>query len=152
LPGWNHEEKTKFGGFVVTAMVEALATGPPPAILTRITGVLSTLRRLPGVEGVALARRDGVMVSAMLPQTGDSRRVASISAGLAGTAEMAAEEIGRREVSHTIVATLEGDIVVRKVGEDHALSVILRPEANLGLVLLHVGRATGELMLILKPI
>ena len=124
----------------------------PPAILQRITDVLGTLRRLPGVEGAALARRDGVMVSQLLPRSADSRRVASISAGLVGTSDLAAEEIGRREVSHTIVATLEGDIVVRKVGEDHVLNVILRPEANLGLVLLHIGRASEELKLILHPI
>ena len=123
----------------------------PSSILQQIGEVLGSLRRLPGVEGAALARRDGVMVSQLLPRTSDTRRVASISAGLVGTSDMAAEEIGRREASHTIVATLEGDIVVRKVGEEHVLTVILRPEANLGLVLLHIGRASEELKLILNP-
>ena len=123
----------------------------PSATLHRISEVLGTLKRLPGVEGAALARRDGVMVSQLLARTSDPRRVASISAGLVGTSDMAAEEIGRRETSHTIVATLEGDIVVRKVGEEHVLTVILRPEANLGLVLLHIGRASEELKLILNP-
>jgi len=123
----------------------------PTATLQRITEVLGTLKRLPGVEGAALARRDGVMVCQILPRTSDPRRVASISAGLVGTSDMAAEEIGRREASHTIVATMEGDIVARKVGEEHVLTVILRPEANLGLVLLHIGRASEELKLILNP-
>jgi len=123
----------------------------PSATLQRIGEVLGTLRRLPGVEGAAVARRDGVMVSQLLPRTSDPRRVASISAGLVGTSDMAAEEIGRREASHTIIATLEGDIVARKVGEEHVLTVILRPEANLGLVLLHIGRASEELKLILNP-
>ena len=123
----------------------------PSATLQRITEVLGTLKRLPGVEGAALARRDGVMVSQILPRTSDPRRVASISAGLVGTSDLAAEEIGRREASHTIVATVEGDIVVRKVGEEYVLTVILRPEANLGLILLHIGRASEELKLILTP-
>ena len=123
----------------------------PSATLQRIGEVLGSLRRLPGVEGAALARRDGVMVSQLLPRTSDPRRVASISAGLVGTSDMAAGEIGRREASYTIVATLEGDIVARKVGEEHVLTVILRPEANLGLVLLHIGRASEELKLILNP-
>jgi len=57
---------------------------------------------------------------------------------------MAAEEIGRREASHTIVATMEGDIVARKVGDEHVLTVILRAEANLGLVLLHIGGASED--------
>ncbi len=118
--------------------------------LGRVSQILGTLRRLPGVEGVALARRDGIMESQILPPSVDSRRVASICAGLAGTSEMAAEEVGRHEASHTIVATAEGDIVVRKVGEDHALVVILRTEANLGLVLLHIGRASEELRVIVE--
>src|SRR2546426_10024455 len=88
----------------------------PPATLQRIADVLATLRRLPGVEGAALARRDGVMVSQLLPRSSDPRRVASISAGLVGTSDMAAEEIGRRGASHTIGATLEGGIIARKVG------------------------------------
>jgi predicted regulator of Ras-like GTPase activity (Roadblock/LC7/MglB family) len=46
---------------------------------------------------------------------------------------------------------MEGDIIARKVGEEHVLTVILRPEANLGLVLLHIGRASEELKLILNP-
>src|SRR2546428_5013480 len=123
----------------------------PPETIQRISGILGTLKRLPGVDGAALARLDGAMVSQILPRTSDSRRVGSISAGLAGTSDMAAVEIGRREASHTIVATVEGDIVVRKVGEEYVLTVILRPEANLGLVLLHIGRSSEELKLILSP-
>ncbi len=118
--------------------------------LGHVSRVLGTLRRLPGVEGVGLARRDGIMMSQVLPPSVDARRVASISAGLAGTSEMAAEEVGRHEASHTIVATAEGDLVVRKVGDDHALVVILRGEANLGLILLHIGRASEELRVILE--
>jgi len=125
--------------------------GIPLETIQRIGGVLGSLKRLPGVDGAALARRDGAMVSQVLPRTSDSRRVGSISAGLAGTSDMAAQEIGRREASHTIVATVEGDIVVRKVGEEYVLTVILRPEANLGLILLHIGRASEELKLILTP-
>ncbi len=121
----------------------------PQAALARIAETLGTLRRLPGVEGAALARRDGVMVAQILPRSSDPRRVAAISAGLAGTSDMAAEEIGRQEASHTIVATAEGEIVVRKVGEEYVLTVILRPEANLGLILLHIGRASEELKLVL---
>ena len=123
-----------------------------PALLQKVAGILATFRRLPGVEGVALARQDGVMVSSILPQSWEQRRVASISAGLAVTSDMAAEEIGRREVSHTIVATLEGDIIVRKVGDEYALIVILRPEANLGMVLLHIGRASEELRVVVTPL
>src|SRR2546426_6843343 len=104
----------------------------PPATLQRITEVLGTLKRLPGVEGAALARRDGVMVSQLLPRTSDPRRVASISAGLVGTSDMAAEEIGRRGASHTNVATMEGDIVAPKVGEEHGLTLLLRPQGDLG--------------------
>ena len=122
----------------------------PQARLAKIQEILSTLRRLPGVDGAALARMDGVMVSQVLNRTVDHRRVASISAGLVGTSNLAAAEIGRREASHTIVATDEGDIVVRGVGEDFALAVILRPEANLGLVLLHIGRATEQLRTVLS--
>ena len=120
-----------------------------PQSLPRVSEILSGLRRLPGVDGAALARMDGVMVAQILNRTVDHRRVASVSAGLVQTSNMAAQEIGRREASHTIVATAEGDIVVRQVGEDFALAVILRPEANLGLVLLHIGRASEELRVVL---
>lgn len=121
----------------------------PKEKLQRVSEILNALRRLPGVDGASLARMDGIMVAQVLNRNVDHRRVASISAGLVQTANMAAEEIGRHEASHTIVATVEGDIVVRNVGEDFALAVILRPEANLGLVLLHIGRASEEMRMLL---
>src|SRR2546428_8214937 len=130
--------------FVIYRMPEAPSLlAVPSATLHRISEVLGTLKRLPGVEGAALARRDGVMVSQILPRTSDPRRVASISAGLVGTSDMAAGEIGRRGASHTIVATMEGGIVARKVGGEHVPTVIPRPGAELRLALPPIWRAAG---------
>jgi len=63
---------------------------------------------------------------------------------------MAADEMGRGEASHTIVTTVEGDFVTRKVGEDFVLTVVLRPDANLGLILLHIGRVTEQIAVVLS--
>jgi len=120
------------------------------AMRARVQGVLSSLKRLPGVEAVALARRDGILIAGLLPRTLDSAKTAAISAGLAGTADMAADEMGRGEASHTIVTTVEGDFVTRKVGEDFVLTVVLRPDANLGLILLHIGRVTEQIAVVLS--
>lgn len=115
-----------------------------------VQDVLSSLKRLPGVEAAALASRDGILVAGLFPRSLNSAKIASLSAGLVGTADMAAQEMGRLEASHTIVTTVEGDIVARKVGEDYVLTVVLRPDANLGLILLHVGRVTEQLTMLLS--
>src|SRR5256712_9654196 len=131
--------------FVIYRMPEAPSLlAVPSATLHRISEVLGTLKRLPGVEGAALARRDGVMVSQLLPRTSDPRRVASISAGLVGTSDMAAEEIGRRGAGPTIVPTLGGGIRARKVGEGPGLTVIPRPPADLGTRLPPIRPGVGE--------
>jgi len=57
---------------------------------------------------------------------------------------------GPREAGHTIATTVEGDFATRKVGEDFVLTVLLWPDANLGLILLHIGRVTEQIAVVLS--
>ena len=48
------------------------------------------------------------------------------------------------------MTTAEGDFATRKVGEDFVLTVLLWPDANLGLILLHIGRVTEQSAVVLS--
>jgi len=63
----------------------------------RVEGVLSGLKRLPGVEAVARRSRPAGWHFHLgaLPRTLGSATIAALSAGLAGTADVTADEMGR---------------------------------------------------------
>ena len=113
---------------------------------SRIQGILQDLRRIPDVLAVALARRDGILIAHALPKSMDPRRIAAMSASIDGTAEMAAQEMGQGQFFQSIVDSANGRMLATGAGEEAILITMIRTEANLGLVLLSVGRAVQAIV------
>src|SRR5947208_15332446 len=75
----------------------------------RLQTVLAELRRLPGILGVTIARRDGILIAHSLPKNMDPQKIAAMAAAIVGTSEMAAVEMG--------VGTLDTAIADTHIGE-----------------------------------
>jgi len=112
--------------------------------------ILADLRRIPDIIGATIARRDGILIAHALPKTTDPKKIAAMSAAIVGTSEMAAAELGLGGFNHSIVDTRVGKMMATGAGEEAILVTLLRNEANMGLVLLSVGRAAQSIATILQ--
>ncbi len=113
----------------------------PDGIHPRLIAVLQELRRIPDVLAVALARRDGLLIAHVLPKSMDPKRIAAMAASIVGTSEMAAQEMGLGAFFQSIVDSGAGKMLATGAGEEGILVTIVRTDANMGLVLLSVGKA-----------
>jgi len=111
----------------------------------RIIAVLQELRRIPDVIAVALARRDGLLIAHLLPKNMDPKRIAAMAAAIVGTSEMAAGEMGLGLFFQSIVDSEKVKMLATGAGEEGILITIVRSDANMGLVLLSVGKAVQSI-------
>src|SRR5437867_9296890 len=84
----------------------------------RLQTVLAELRRLPGILGVTIARRDGILIAHSLPKNMDPKKIAAMAAAIVGTSEMAAVEMGLGIFSQSIVDTHIGKLMATGAGEE----------------------------------
>jgi len=122
--------------------------------LSGIQGDLATamegLRRLADVLAVAVARRDGFIIAHVLPKGSDPKKVAAMCAALVGTSELAARELNQGKFLQSIVESEEGKVISTGAGDRALLVTIVRPDANMGLVLLSIERAARVVEVILS--
>src|SRR5436309_1933356 len=116
----------------------------------RLQTVLAELRRLPGILGVTIARRDGILIAHSLPKNMDPKKIAAMAAAIVGTSEMAAVEMGLGIFSQSIVDTHIGKLMATGAGEEALLVALVYDEANLGLVLMAMERAAKQVERIMQ--
>ncbi len=115
----------------------------------KLQAVLQELRRIPDVLAVAIARRDGLPIAHALPRSMDPKRIAAMTAAIVGTSEMAAEEMGQGEFLQSIVDSRKSKMLATGAGREAILITIVRSDANMGLVLISVGKAIQAIEAIL---
>lgn len=98
--------------------------------------VMMDLRKLPGVAAVGVIRRDGILIDELLPRSVDAGIVAAMAAAIVGTAEMAIDELHQGTFRQSIVECQDGMIISMGAGEEALLVALLKPNVNLGLVLM----------------
>lgn len=114
-----------------------------------IEAAIADLRRLPDILAVAVARRDGIVILHDLPNGVDPKKAAAMTAAIVGTSEMASREVGNGRFLQSIVDGEEGKMLSTGAGDEALLVTLVRPEANMGLVLLGVertARRVGEIL------
>ncbi|HYY47880.1 MAG TPA: roadblock/LC7 domain-containing protein [Thermoplasmata archaeon] len=121
-----------------------------PDLATRLQGVLAELRRVPDIFGATVARRDGVLIAHSLPRPMDPKKIAAMAAAIVGTSEMAADELGLGGFNQAIVDTQMGKMMATGAGEEAILITMVRNEANMGLILISVGKAVQSISNLLE--
>ena len=117
-----------------------------------LTTAMESLRRLADVLAVAVVRRDGLIIAHILPVGSDPKKVAAMCAALVGTSEFAATELRQGKFLQSIVEAEGGKVISTGAGEGALLLTIVRPDANMGLVLMRIERAAREIEVILSGI
>lgn len=115
----------------------------------RVEAVLVELRRVKDIRGLAVVRRDGLLVAHDLSEEEAAEKVAAMSAAMVGTSEIASQELARGTFQRTLVEASDGRFLTVGAGERAILVALLRKGCNLGLVLVHLERAARELATLL---
>ena len=107
--------------------------------------ILSNLKTVGGILNSAVISRDGLLVASDLTKNIDADTFAAMSAAMEGAAETAASELKQGELKQIIVDADNGKLITLSAGKKALLVVLAKPEINLGLVLLELGRASDKL-------
>src|SRR5947208_108818 len=116
----------------------------------RLQSVLAELRRLPGILGVTIARRDGILIAHSLPKAMDPKKIAAMTAAIVGTSEMATIQLAQGRFVRAIVESDHGKLLSLGAGEEALLVALVYDDANLGLVLMALERAAKQVERILQ--
>ena len=106
------------------------------------TSILSELNGSSAdIEASAIVSTDGLMMAALLPSGMDEDRVGAMSAALLSLGDRTARELARGSLEQVLIKGGKGYILMTHAGEDAVLTVLTKPQAKLGLILLDVRRA-----------
>ncbi len=116
---------------------------------TRTDHMVDRLRdlqgRTPDIEASAIVSVDGLVMASSLPSGVEEDRVSAMSAAMLSLGERIATELGRGMLDEVYVHGEGGYVLLMASGEEAVLTVLARQKAKLGLVLLEMRRAVGDL-------
>jgi predicted regulator of Ras-like GTPase activity (Roadblock/LC7/MglB family) len=116
---------------------------------TRTEQMVDRLRELqantPDVEASAVVSVDGLIMASALPGSVEEDRVSAMSAAMLSLGERISGELGRGGLDEVYIHGDTGYVLLMSVGHDAVLTVLAREQAKLGLVLLEMRRASGDL-------
>lgn len=124
-----------------------------------LLGALAELhKQAPGLRGVALITRDGLVIAAYPPgwdadihdPTG-GEHVAAMAAVVAGEAERILTRLDQGGLRQVLMEGERGTIAVLQVTAEAALALLLDREAKAGLILSAARQAAGSIQVILNP-
>ncbi|MFV1858199.1 MAG: roadblock/LC7 domain-containing protein [Anaerolineales bacterium] len=101
--------------------------------------------RTPDVEASAVVSVDGLIIASSLPAGVEEDRVSAMSAAMISLGERIATELGRGFLDEVYIHGEDGYVLLMSSGQDAVLTVLARQQAKLGLVLLEMRRAVGDL-------
>jgi predicted regulator of Ras-like GTPase activity (Roadblock/LC7/MglB family) len=104
----------------------------------------------PNIEGSALVRTDGLVMASAIQWWIDEPLIAAMSAALLNIGSRSVTELERGSLNKVIVSGEKGDVVLTGAGGEAVLSVITKPGANLGLILVEMKKCASKLEASLK--
>ena len=110
----------------------------------RLDAILDELKRIGGISGSAIVSKDGLAIASDLGEK-DIDTFAAMSAAMQGAAETAASELKQGSLKQIIIDADNGKIITISTGEEAILVILAKPDINLGLILLALGKASGKI-------
>ncbi len=115
----------------------------------KLVEILSGLKEIGDIQGSSVVSRDGLVIASDLSKDVDEETFAAMSAAMQGAAETAVSELKQGELNQIIVDAKKGKILTISAGRLAILVALAKPEVNLGLILLEMGRASDKISNIL---
>ncbi len=119
---------------MVTDRIEKMAT------------VLRELRaNLPEIEAAVLISADAMPLASDISDESDEEMIGALSASVLGMGERAARDLRRGSLEQVYIKGDQGYLLLLHCGPDALLSLLVRPEAKLGVVFMEAKRTAEEL-------
>jgi len=112
--------------------------------------ILKSLRNVGDIEGSSVVSRDGLIIASDLLSSVDTKTFAAMSAAMTGAAETATSELKRGNPEQIIVNSKLGSIIAIGAGKRAILVCLIKPKANLGLVLISMNKESKKISRIIK--
>jgi len=112
--------------------------------------VIRGLTSLSDIRAAAVVRRDGLMITHSLPEGVDPRTTAAMTAAIVGTSEMATVQLGQGRFEQALIESEGGKLVSTGAGDQALVIALAYKDANLGLVLMALQRASRKVDEILR--
>ena len=111
--------------------------------------ILQGLRKMGDVVGSSVISTEGLLIASDLGENIEGDTFAAMSAAMQGAAETAVHELKQGSLKQIIVDADEGKIITISSGKKAILVILTKPDINLGLALLELGRASGKISSVL---
>lgn len=110
-----------------------------------LEGVLKDLKSAGDVEAGAVVSRDGLLIAEDISSDVNADSFAAMTATMLGAAETATSELRKGNPDRVIVEGKDGKIIATGAGFKALLVAMASPDANLGLILLEMSKASNKI-------
>lgn len=97
------------------------------------------------INGAAVLRPDGLMITSALPKEADEKRVAAMGAAMIGTSQRTCDELERGDLNQVVIDGATGKAILTFAGEKAILAALSPGDVNLGLALMELERTADEI-------
>ena len=115
-------------------------------IWSELEEVIRSLTAVSDIRAAAVVRRDGLIITHSLPEGVDPRTTAAI----VGTSEMATVQLGQGRFEQALIESEGGKLVSTGAGDQALVIALAYKDANLGLVLMALQKASRRVDEILR--
>ena len=119
-------------------------------VWTELDGVIRSLTTVSDIRAAAVVRRDGLIITHNLPEGVDPKTTAAMTAAIVGTSEMATVQLGQGRFEQALIESDQGKLVSTGAGDQALVIALAYRDANLGLVLMALDRASRKVDEILR--
>jgi len=117
----------------------------PKNLFKEINEVLNHLQAsTPDVTASALVRQDGLVVASIVPSGVSERMLAALTAAALGVGNRISKEFKQGKLKKILVDSEKGQLVLMSL-KNNILSVLVRPESNLGYVFMQLEKTVKDL-------
>ncbi len=116
----------------------------------QLENVIKEVTSVSDIRAAAVVRRDGLIITHNLPDGVDPKTTAAMTAAIVGTSEMATVQLGQGRFEQALIESEEGKLVSTGAGDQALVIALAYRDANLGLVLMALQRASRKVDEILR--
>ena len=119
---------------------------PPATMSDRLRAELVTLKQVPGFEAAVVSRRDGLVIHHTMKTAHEAASLCAMAAAMVGASGSAGAALERGGFVHAIIRYDDGILVVSEAGAEAVVACLLRPDANVGFLIMKIATVAENVM------